>query len=69
MRHKYFKEESPWEENIYRTGNTYSTKVSSKSFKVFLNITNKSCFFLIICYTIYLIIIHSQILLLANSKY
>lgn len=67
MRHKYFKEESPWEENIYR--NTYSTKVSSKSFKVFLNITNKSFVFFIICYTIYLIIIHSQILLLTNSKY
>lgn len=68
MRHKYFKEESPWEENIYCTGNTYSTKVSSKSFKVFLNITNKS-FFQIKYYTIYLIIIHSRILLLANSKY
>lgn len=38
MRYKYFKEESFWEENIYRIGNIYSIKVFLKFFKVFLNI-------------------------------
>lgn len=44
MRYKYFKEESFWEENIYRIGNIYSIKVFLKFFKVFLNIINKRFF-------------------------
>lgn len=53
MRYKYFKEESFWEENIYRIGNIYSIKVFLKFFKVFLNIINKRFFFNYMLYYIF----------------